>query len=112
MCLTHYEVLGVTEEATTETIKEIYKKLVLVYHPDKCGPNISTEKFQKIQLAYEILSNNTRRAEYDRSIICQPIRATVPLSLKDYMFGVRKDVKIKCYSYENFETKLKEKSKT
>jgi DnaJ-class molecular chaperone len=112
MCLTHYEVLGLSEKATPEEIKDMYKKLVLVYHPDKCSSNVLVDKFRRIQRAYMILSNGTSRAEYDRSRICEPIRKTVFLDLGEFMFGVRKKVKISRKIYENFEIKGEDKTFT
>lgn len=58
----YYNVLGVSKDATEEEIKKAFRKLAREAHPDKGG---DTETFQKIQEAYEVLSNPERRREYD-----------------------------------------------
>lgn len=63
-----YEVLGLGElrySATDDDIKAMYKKLVLVHHPDKQGG--SEEAFKAIQAAYELLSDPRRRRVFDSS---------------------------------------------
>ena len=58
----YYEVLGVSESATTDEIKKAFKKLAIKYHPDKWW---SKEKFQEINEAYGVLSNEKKRWQYD-----------------------------------------------
>jgi curved DNA-binding protein CbpA len=62
---THYEVLGVPENATQDQIRSAYRKLVLQYHPDRSGTKSTTDIFVEIVEAYSVLSNPTRRANYD-----------------------------------------------
>lgn len=57
-----YEILGVTPEATTETIKAAYREKAKRHHPDVGG---DPEAFDAIQKAYEILADHDRRARYD-----------------------------------------------
>lgn len=61
-----YSVLEVSKKATEDEIKTAYRKLALKYHPDKNGGETS-EKFQEIQRAYEVLGDKDKRAEYDGS---------------------------------------------
>eukprot|EP00828_Plagiopyla_frontata_P031901 TRINITY_DN4169_c0_g1_i3.p1 TRINITY_DN4169_c0_g1~~TRINITY_DN4169_c0_g1_i3.p1 ORF type:complete len:727 (-),score=164.34 TRINITY_DN4169_c0_g1_i3:64-2244(-) len=64
-----YEVLQVDSQASLQEIKKSYKKLVVIWHPDKnpnCGQKC-TEKFQEITDAYEVLSNEEKRRSYDES---------------------------------------------
>jgi DnaJ-class molecular chaperone len=58
----HYQTLGVAKTATPDEIKKAYRKLASKHHPDKGG---DTAIFQKIQTAYDILSNPQKRQEYD-----------------------------------------------
>jgi DnaJ family protein A protein 2 len=58
-----YIELEVDRNATTEMIKKSHRRLALIHHPDKGG---IPEKFQKIQAAYEILSDPTKKENYDK----------------------------------------------
>ena len=61
-----YNVLEVPETASPEDIKKAYRKLSMMYHPDKNGNSKeSTEKFQKISEAHEVLGDPDKRREYD-----------------------------------------------
>lgn len=59
----HYSTLGVDRNSTPEHIKAAYRKLAAKFHPDRPGGN--TEEFQKIQAAYEVLSDPNKKAQYD-----------------------------------------------
>jgi len=62
----YYHILEVPEGASGEEIKKSYRKLSLKYHPDKTQGNPEmTEKFQKINEAYETLGNQEKRKQYD-----------------------------------------------
>jgi DnaJ-class molecular chaperone len=60
--MTHYQTLGVAENASSEEIKKAYRKLASQHHPDKGG---DTQRFQEIQTAYDVISNPTKRQQYD-----------------------------------------------
>jgi DnaJ-class molecular chaperone len=57
-----YEILGVSNTASTEEIKKAYRRLASKHHPDKGG---DTAKFQEIQTAYDTLSDPVKRQGYD-----------------------------------------------
>jgi molecular chaperone DnaJ len=63
----YYEILGVDKSASKEDIKKAYKKLALKFHPDKNkGEKESEEKFKEVGEAYSVLSDDNKRARYDR----------------------------------------------
>ncbi|NWG28319.1 MAG: molecular chaperone DnaJ [Ignavibacteriaceae bacterium] len=63
----YYEVLGVTRNATKEEIKKAYRKMAMQYHPDRNpGDKSAEDKFKEAAEAYEILSNDEKRNNYDR----------------------------------------------
>uniref|UniRef100_A0A061RJT1 DnaJ homolog subfamily B member 9 n=1 Tax=Tetraselmis sp. GSL018 TaxID=582737 RepID=A0A061RJT1_9CHLO len=64
----HYEVLGISRNATQSEVKKAFRRLSLQYHPDKNSSPDAAQKFGRIAEAYEVLSDPKRRAEYDDSI--------------------------------------------
>lgn len=63
----YYEVLGVNRNSTKDDIKKAYRKLAMQFHPDRNpGDKESEEKFKEAAEAYEILSHDDKRNNYDR----------------------------------------------
>jgi len=63
----YYEVLGVDRDADLNTIKRAYRKLAMKYHPDRNPDDKeAAENFRDVTEAYEVLSDEEKRARYDR----------------------------------------------
>jgi DnaJ-class molecular chaperone len=63
----HYEVLGVAKNASEADVKKAYRKLARQYHPDRNpGDKTAAAKFKEVQDAYDVLSDKSKRAQYDQ----------------------------------------------
>jgi molecular chaperone DnaJ len=62
----YYEVLGVDRNADSATIKKAFRRLAQQYHPDVNKSSDAEEKFKEINEAYQVLSDDQKRAAYDR----------------------------------------------
>jgi curved DNA-binding protein len=67
MARDYYEVLGVSRKASPDEIKSAYRKLAREFHPDRNpGDKQAEAKFKEVQEAYDVLSDATKRAQFDR----------------------------------------------
>ncbi|CAF0758638.1 unnamed protein product [Rotaria sordida] len=64
-CKDYYEILGVKRDASDKEIKRRFRQLALKYHPDKNKDPKAEDKFRSIAEAYDILSDPTKREQYD-----------------------------------------------
>jgi molecular chaperone DnaJ len=63
----YYEILGVPKSASTDEIKKAYRKTAMKFHPDRNpGDQEAEEKFKEAAEAYEVLSDDNKKARYDR----------------------------------------------
>ncbi|OCT87408.1 dnaJ homolog subfamily B member 9 [Xenopus laevis] len=63
---TYYDILGVPKNASERQIKKAFHKLAMKYHPDKNKSPDAEAKFREIAEAYETLSDESKRKEYDQ----------------------------------------------
>ena len=62
----YYEVLGVAKDASSDEIKRAFRKLAKKYHPDVSKEPDAAENFKEAQEAYAVLSDETKRSQYDQ----------------------------------------------
>src|SRR3982074_3550086 len=63
----HYEVRGVSRDASDDQIKKAYRNLARKYHPDRNpGDKQAEAQFKEVQDAYDVLSDKGKREQYDR----------------------------------------------
>ena len=63
----YYEVLGVNRDASADEIKKAFRRVAMKHHPDRNPDNKQAEeKFKEAQEAYEILSDDEKRSNFDR----------------------------------------------
>ncbi|MBR4262574.1 MAG: molecular chaperone DnaJ [Bacilli bacterium] len=62
----YYDVLGVSKDASQDEIKSAFRKLAKKYHPDISKEENAAEKFKECEEAYSVLSDETKRKQYDQ----------------------------------------------
>lgn len=68
--MNHYETLGVSRDASAQEIKKAYKKLARKWHPDlnKDNLKVAEEKMREINVAYDTLSDEVKRLDYNKTL--------------------------------------------
>jgi curved DNA-binding protein CbpA len=82
-CPDPYKILGVAKDAKLPEIRSAHRKLVLKCHPDKVEDEalkqVKQDEFQQVQLAYELLSDDSRRSKYDEQVKLFELRKKLKL---------------------------------
>jgi hypothetical protein len=74
-----YEILGVTRQSSADDIKKAYRSLAMKYHPDRNpGDATASDKFKKVQEAYETLSDLQKKIRYDAGMPTKARPAPTP----------------------------------
>ena len=97
---TYYDILELTPDCSLEDIKNSYRQLCKIYHPDK-NPD-DTNKFIEIKKAYETLVDEDLRREYDLDLMCSPnckpkrvnIKNNIELTLDECYYGCVKKYRL------------------
>lgn len=77
--INYYQVLGLSQTATSAEIKQTYRRLAKQYHPDtNQGSAEAEQKFKQVQQAYETLGNEDARHKYDQKLAGASAGATGP----------------------------------
>lgn len=72
----YYAVLGVKSDATLEQIKQAYRRLVRLHHPD-VNKDVQDDRIKRLNEAYGVLGNAARRAAYDIQLLEEMRRALI-----------------------------------
>lgn len=97
---TYYDILELTPDCSLEDIKNSYRQLCKIYHPDR-NPD-DTNKFIEIKKAYETLVDEDLRREYDLDLMCSPnckpkrvnIKNNIELTLDECYYGCVKKYRL------------------
>lgn len=79
----HYAALGLGSAATLADIKKAFRQQAALHHPDRSSASDAAERFRAVQEAYEILSDDARRATYDdnrkRNLLDNPLETAAEI---------------------------------
>ncbi|EFJ07316.1 hypothetical protein SELMODRAFT_429868 [Selaginella moellendorffii] len=101
----HYEILGLHYNASPLEIKKAFRQLAHKYHPDVNKAADAEEIFKSVRVAYEVLSNETSRREYNQTLHHQRTRTTSSPEGTDYnSFRYARSQSYRYYERVDFDT--------
>ncbi|XP_068648839.1 uncharacterized protein [Aristolochia californica] len=101
----HYTVLGLNSQASSVDIKRAYRLRARKYHPDVCKDLKASEVFKSIRFAYEVLSNESTRAQYDEALQLQE-DASNPWR-RNWAYSSEFDEGIRLYRWDELRERMK-----
>ena len=107
--MNYYDILGIDKNATKKQIKKAYKKMSMMYHPDK--NKHGTEMFKEINEAHQVLSDETKRRDYDLKMnddFVKPAETTP--ETQTYYTEPEKPIRVNVYEFfKNMDDEFYEK---
>ncbi|MBR3163156.1 MAG: J domain-containing protein [Clostridia bacterium] len=102
---TYYDWLEVSKKASPEVIEKAYKALIIKYHPDLQQENKqnSEEIIKKINEAYSVLSDSSKRAQYDASLQARALEQKQQQSKSDYNIKQQQTYDAQDYKTQNID---------
>ena len=86
-----YDILGLAASATLAEIRQAYRRKAAALHPDRNPDPEAAARFRRVQQAYDLLSDETRRSEHDerrrRHLLDDP-KATARALFKSYLESI------------------------
>ncbi|SCW03177.1 LAFE_0G04654g1_1 [Lachancea fermentati] len=106
---TYYSILGLTADATEAQIKKAYRKIAVVIHPDKNKSEGAAELFKVVSHAQSVLTDETKRRDYNRKLIAKNLHNYVPRQSKVATLNGKTNSTFGCKVQEVSESKATEK---
>ncbi len=100
--INHYQILNISENATVEEIKIAYRKLAILYHPDKNKNIDANKKFVEIKNSYDILLNPVKRKKFDKELEIQRLKNKIHNELNEKIIKSQQDKTQKKYGFRKF----------
>lgn len=100
--INHYQILNISENATVEEIKIAYRKLAILYHPDKNKNIDANKKFVEIKNSYDILLNPVKRKKIDKELEIQRLKNKIHNELNEKIIKSQQDKTQKKYGLRKF----------
>ncbi|WP_111683590.1 DnaJ domain-containing protein [Winogradskyella tangerina] len=103
MIVNYYTLLNIDQSADLETIKKAFRREIAIYHPDNNKSPEAREKFEQLVEAFDILSNEDKRREYDQMLAFEANNKPVVLEQKQQYEDWQKEAKKKSKKYNSIE---------